>query len=744
MKKVLLLFSCCLLSIACYSQSNQRMNEFISSLMKKMTLEEKIGQTILSGGGIPGYNGKVLDRDEAIRKGYIGATSVGYDYNAALQVQKAVDQSRLKIPVLIGLDVIHGYHTIFPIPLASASSWNLQLIEKSARVAADEATSFGVNWTWSPMVDICRDARWGRIAEGAGEDPFLGAKVAAAMVKGYQGNDLKADNTILSCVKHFAIYGAAEGGRDYNTCDMSKVSMYNYYLPPYKAAIDAGVGTAMSSFNVVDGVPATGNHWLLTELLRNQWHFKGFVVSDAGSIGEMSNHGMGDEQRVGELAMNAGTDMDLGGGNYSRTLKKAVEDKKIPLSVINTACRRILEIKYKLGLFDDPYRYLKAQDRQAHALSNDNLNVARQLADESIVLLKNAQNVLPLRVQGKIAVVGPMGNTRGQLIGTWANASYTTPARSVFEALKETVGNNGSVVYSQGSNFTEEENLYDGSFKTPTDSLIQKAIQDVSDADVIVATVGEPASWSGEARSRVNPSLPECQKRMLKALYQTGKPVVVVVMSGRPLILTDEDKQYSTILEAWHGGTMAGYALSDVLLGKVNPSGKLTTTFPRFVGQIPIYYNSLNTGRPLSDFWATSKYIDCNNKPLYPFGYGLSYTTYSYGKLAADKTQLKGDNDCLHVNLTITNTGNYDGKEIVQLYIGDPAASISRPVKELKGFQKIEIAKGESKNVTFNVTTDLLKFYNSQLKYDWEDGDFNISVGPDSSNLQTIKIHWSK
>lgn len=743
-KGIILLFILSFFVIPVFSQlETKKMNYFVSSLMSRMTLEEKIGQTILSGGNIPGYNGEMLDLDGSIRAGLLGTTSVGYNYDMAVHVQKlACEESRLKIPLLIGLDVIHGYQTIFPIPLASSCSWNMPLIEQSARIAADEATAFGVNWTWSPMVDICRDCRWGRIAEGGGEDPYLGGQIAAAMVRGYQGNNLAAGNTLLACVKHFALYGAAEGGRDYNTADMSKVAMYNYYLPPYKSAIDAGVATVMSSFNVVDGVPATGNRWLLTDLLRNQWNFKGFVVSDANSINEMVNHGMGDGQTVAELAIKAGLDMDLGGGAYAYALKKALKEGRITMEYIDTACRRVLEAKYKLGLFDDPYKYINNKARQADALSPSHLKAARDLADESIVLLKNSDRLLPLKPQGKIAVVGPLGNSRKQLIGTWANSDFDRSARSVYEAIKEYVGDKAQVVYSQGSNYTEEQCLYDGNYSVLTDSLIEKALKVASDADVIIAAVGEPASWSGEARSKSNPSLPECQKRLLKALHSMGKPVVVVLLSGRPLILSEEDHSFSTLVEAWHGGTMAGVALSDMLFGVINPSGKLTTTFPRNIGQIPIYYNSLNTGRPLSDFWATSKYIDCDNTPLYPFGYGLSYTTYQYGKLSLSKMHLKGHKDSLEISVPIKNIGNYDGKEIVQLYIGDPVASISRPVKELKNFQKVFLKQGETKIVSFTITSDNLKFYNSELKSVVEKGIFNIFIGPNSRDLQMGQISY--
>jgi len=723
--------------------SDKKMNSFINSLMKRMTLEEKIGQLNLGGVGSPKIVGSAIGLDEAIKKGNVSAIG-GFDPKAAAEAQKiAVENSRLKIPLMTGLDVIHGYYTTFPIPLASACSWDIPLIEKSARVAANEASAFGINWTFAPMVDICRDPRWGRIAEGAGEDPYLGSIIAQAMVKGFQGNDLSKSNTILACVKHFALYGASEAGRDYNTVSMDPVTMYNYFLPPYKAAFKAGAGSGMSSFNVVNGIPATGNKWLLTDLLRNEWKFKGFMVSDANSIAEMEQHGMGDVQMIAELAINAGLDMDMSSSLFVLCLKKAVKEKRVSIKQIDAACRRILEAKYKLGLFEDPFRYLNTK-LQTQVLSTQNKDAARRLAAESIVLLKNSENTLPIKNCKKIAVVGPLGNVREELLGTWSYPFSKDSMHSVYEALSNALAGKCEVTYSQGANYTESPSIYNGNFSIPTDSLILQALDGAKNADIIIATVGEPATWSGEARSRVNPALPDCQKKMLRELKKTGKPIVVVILSGRPLVLTEENDEFSTIVEAWHGGTMAGEALSDILLGKECPSGKITATFPRHLGQIPIYYNHLNTGRPYSDFWATTKYIDCSNEPLFPFGYGLSYNKYVYGKLSINKTKATGDNDSVIVSINVTNEGKYSGKEIVQLYIGDPAASISRPVIELKDFSKIEFAPGETKTVTFNVTTEKLKFYNQALKYDWEAGDFNIFVGPNSKDLQKLAVKWEK
>jgi len=745
-KRKYILYALILITLHCYSAqatNDKQMNSFINSLMKRMTLQEKIGQLNLGGVGNPKIVGSAIGLDEAIKKGNVSAIG-GFDPKAAAEAQKiAVENSRLKIPLMTGLDVIHGYYTTFPIPLASACSWDIPLIEKSARVAANEASAFGINWTFAPMVDICRDPRWGRIAEGAGEDPYLGSIIAQAMVKGFQGNDLSKSNTILACVKHFALYGASEAGRDYNTVSMDPVTMYNYYLPPYKAAFEAGAGSGMSSFNVVNGVPATGNKWLLTNLLRNEWKFKGFLVSDANSVAEMEQHGMGNFQDVAELAINAGLDMDMSSSLFVLCLEKAVKEKRASVKQIDAACRRILEAKYKLGLFDDPYRYLNSQS-QDQVLSPENKYIARNLATESIVLLKNSENILPIKDCKKIAIVGPLGNVREDLLGTWSYSFSKNSMHSVYEALKSALAEKCEVTYSQGSNYTEEPCVYNGNFSIPTDTLIQQALKDTKNADVIIATVGEPSSWTGEARSRANPSLPECQKKMLQELKKTGKPIVVVVLSGRPLILTEENDEFSTIVEAWHGGTMAAEALSDILLGKECPSGKITATFPRHLGQIPIYYNHLNTGRPYSDFWATTKYIDCSNEPLFPFGYGLSYNKYVYGKLSINKTKAIGDNDSVIVRINVTNEGKYTGKEIIQLYIGDPTASITRPVMELKDFVKVELIPNETKTLKFKITTEKLKFHNQALKYDWEAGDFNIFVGPNSKDLQKLTVKWEK
>ncbi|MGN1256564.1 MAG: beta-glucosidase BglX [Bacteroidaceae bacterium] len=751
-KRGLLLSAVCTLALSAGAQNDEaQMNRFINKLMKKMTLAEKIGQLNLGAGGNPMVINSSLGLEEAAEQGFISSCG-GADMN--LQ-RIAVEKSRLGIPILFGYDVIHGFNTTFPIPLASASSWNMDLIERSAQIAAKEATSFGISWTWSPMVDIARDPRWGRVAEGAGEDPYLGSCIAQAMVRGYQGKNLGSDSTLLACFKHFALYGAAEGGRDYNTADMSRWYMYNFYLPPYKAAVDAGCATGMSSFNVVDGIPATGNSFLLDEVLRKEWGFKGFMVSDAGSVGEIVLHRAGTPEEAARMALTAGLDMDMGSRLYIMYLVKLLKEKKVTMKMIDASVRRILEAKYRLGLFEDPYRYLRLKDdsqRQACMLCDEHVATARQLAGESIVLLKNTENLLPLSPQLKhVAVVGPIGKEASQLYGTWSARPNGDKSRNVPDALRMALGDGCKVTYAQGCLETEGYGNHYGTDGTEQSAdMIAEAVASVQDAEVIIACVGEPSAWTGEVNSRVDIGLPPCQKALLKALKETGKPVVVVVMNGRPLVLSAEDAAFPAIVEAWHGGTSAADALADVLTGKVNPSAKLTITFPRYKGQVPLYYNHLHTGRAIGEYnpeWFASKYIDIpveDNSPLYPFGYGLSYNTYKYDNLRASKTEAKGEKDVITLSIDVTNTGTREGKEIVQLYITDLIASTSRPILELKGFQKLNFKPGETKTVSFSVTPEDLKFYGKNLKYDWESGDFELAIAPNSRDLNKIKIHWEK
>jgi len=758
MKKLGLLFLILAMFIKIQAQ-NEKMNLFINDLMKKMSIEEKIGQLNLTTAGYFVTGNAVNEKlQQKLKSGQIGGmlnASSLVSMKASMDI--AVKESPNHIPLLFGMDVIHGYKTIFPIPLAMSCLWDMTLVEKSTRIAAQEATANGIAWTYSPMVDIARDPRWGRIAEGAGEDPWLGSQVAKAMVKGYQGNDLSLDNTMMACVKHFALYGAAEAGRDYNTVDMSRVTMYNDYLPPYKAAVDAGAGSVMTSFNVIDGIPASGNHWLLTELLRDQWGFKGFVVTDYTATNEMINHGMGDLQEVSALALKAGVDMDMVGEGFLMTLRKSLDEGKVTLKDIDLACRRILEAKYKLGLFTDPYRYMNPDRPAKDVLTAENLKTARDIATRSIVLLKNDKQILPLKKTGTIAVIGPLGNNKADMIGTWAFAGGQDKVFSVVDGLKNIGGNQVNVLYAKGSEFTDNPLLLKNNspFQMPgqkkpeeavvsPEDLLKEALQTAQKADVIVAVLGEPSAWSGEASSMSDISLQKVQENLLKALLETGKPVVLILINGRPMVLSWENSNVSAIVEAWAGGTEAGNGIANVLFGDYNPAGKLTTTFPQSVGQIPLYYNHKNTGRPYdpkNKF--TSKYLDISNDPVYPFGYGLSYTTFEYSDINLDKKQLKGE-EKLTASITLTNTGKVAGEEVVQLYIQDPVASISLPVKELKNFKKVMLQPGEKKEISFEITTDDLKFYNSNLKYDWEPGDFNIYIGTNSRDVKAAKVNWAK
>jgi len=746
-------------SVQTHAQNNDaKMKLYVDALMKKMTLDEKLGQLNLPGAGdiTTGQAGS-SDIAKKIKEGKVGGLFNIKGIEKIRNVQKiAVENSRLKIPLLFGMDVIHGYQTTFPIPLGLSCTWDMQAVEKSARIAANEASADGICWTFSPMVDIARDPRWGRIAEGAGEDAYLGSQIAKAMVKGYQGNDLSKNNTIMACVKHYALYGAAEAGRDYNTTDMSRVRMYNEYFPPYKAAVDAGVGSVMTSFNEVDGIPASGNKWLMTDVLRKQWGFKNFVVTDYTAINEMIDHGMGDLKTVSALALKAGVDMDMVGEGFLTTLTKSLHEGKITQQQINLACRRILEAKFKLGLFDDPYRYCDEKRAQTEIFTDANRKAAREIAAQSFVLLKNQNNILPLKKNGTIALIGPLADNKENMPGTWSVATDFSKAISLLTGLKEVAGNNVKILHARGSNL-DEDSLFEeraGMFgkslhrdSRPANEIIQEAVNIANQSDVIVAALGESAEMSGESSSRSNIEIPQVQKNLLKALLKTGKPVVLVLFTGRPLVLKWESENVPVILNVWFGGSEAGTAIADVLFGNVNPSGKLTTSFPQNLGQVPIYYNHKNTGRPLPEgHWFQkfrSNYLDVSNDPLYPFGYGLSYTTFNYGDVKLSSKSLKG-NQTLTATVNVTNTGNKDGKEVVQLYIRDVAGSITRPVKELKGFQKIDLKQGETKTVTFNITPNDLKFYNYDLKYDWEPGEFQIMIGSNSADVKSASVKWNK
>lgn len=736
----------------------------VDSLMALMTIEEKIGQLNLPAAG--DINTGIAENKGIIPKIKEGKVGGLFNIQGVEKIRKAqqvaVEESRLGIPLLFAMDVIHGYKTVFPIPLGLSTTWDMDLIEQSARVAAQEATADGIAWTFSPMTDITRDPRWGRVSEGFGEDPYLGGQLAQAMVRGYQGDDLLANNTMMACVKHFALYGASEAGRDYNTVDMSRLRMFNDYLPPYKAAIDAGVGTVMASFNELDGVPATGNKWLLTEVLRNQWGFDGFVVSDYTGINEMIAHGMGDLQQVSALALKAGNDMDMVGEGFLTTLMTSLNEGKITEGDIDQACRRILEAKFKLGLFDDPYRYCDVERAKSEIFTEESRQFARKVAAESFVLLKN-ENVLPLGKSGTIAVIGPLANNGENVTGTWSVAADFKQSVSVYHGIKNVLGSSGNVVYAKGANVVADPELEKrfSIFGKPTyrdsrseEALRQEALNVAKTSDVVVAVLGEAAEMAGESSSRSDISLPETQRKLLEALLSTGKPVVVVLLTGRPLAMEWTANNAQAILNTWFGGTEAGNAVADVLFGDVNPSGKLSMTFPRNVGQVPLFYGHKNTGRPLPDGqWFQkfkSNYLDVPNTPLYPFGFGLSYAEFNYGKLEVSSNELKGNQE-LKVMVPITNTSETTGKEVVQLYIRDLVGSTTRPLKELKGFKKVAIEAGSTVTVSFTVTTDDLKFYtynperfDQSMIYDWESGTFEIMVGSSSEDVQSATVNWSK
>ena len=734
-----------------------RMKVFIDGLMAKMTLEEKLGQLNLpSAGDITTGQANSSDIAKKIKEGRVGGLFNIKSVEKIRDVQKvAVEQSRLKIPLIFGMDVIHGYETVFPIPLGLSCSWDMIAIEQSARIAAVEASASGINWTFSPMVDLCRDPRWGRISEGNGEDPYLGSAIAKAMVKGYQGN-LTQNNQIMACVKHFALYGASEAGRDYNTTDMSRIRMYNEYFPPYKAAIDAGVGSVMASFNEIDGIPATGNKWLLTDVLRKQWGFKGFVVTDYTGINEMMDHGMGDLQTVSALALKAGVDMDMVGEGLLTTLAKSLKEGKVTKEEIDMACRNVLVAKYKLGLFTDPYKYCDVSRAAKEVFTTEHRKIARNTAAESFVLMKNEGNILPLKKQGSIALIGPLADAKENMTGTWSVAAVNDAATSLRKGLTEVAGSGVKINYAKGSNLTKDAAIEEratmfgkslGRDKRTDEELLAEAIETAKSSDVIVAALGESAEFSGESSSRTNLDIPEVQKTLLMELVKLNKPIVLVLFAGRPMTLTWEQSNVPAILNVWFGGSEAGYAIPDVLFGAVNPSGKLTTTFPQNVGQIPIYYNHKNTGRPLQEGkWFEkfrSNYLDVSNEPLYPFGFGLSYTKFEYSNIRLSSTTLKG-NQTLTASVDVKNSGSADGKEIVQLYIRDMVGTVTRPVSELKGFQKVMIKAGETKTVEFKISPEDLKFYNSSLKYDWESGDFKMMIGSSSKDVRSAMVRWDK
>jgi len=735
------------------AQTNSpKLSAKVEAIYQQMTIEEKIGQlNLLTPGGA--VTGEVVSKDvnQKIQNGQVGGI---FGIRGAAKVRKAqtiaVENSRLGIPLIVGIDVIHGHQTIFPIPLGLSCTWDMELIEATARQASREATADGLMWTFSPMVDIARDPRWGRIAEGAGEDPYLGSQIAKAMVRGYQQTDLSDPTTMIACVKHFANYGAAEGGRDYATVDMSAVRSHNEYLPPYKAAVDAGVQSIMTSFNVYDYVPASGSKELFTSILREKWGFDGFVVTDYTAINEMIAHGTGDLQKVSADALAAGVDMDMVGEGFLTTLKKSLDEGLILEQHINVACRRVLRAKEQLGLFDDPYKYFDEERAKKEILSEGNRAFAREVAAKSFVLLKNDDNILPLKKKGKIALIGPLADSRRNMLGTWSVSGDHNKAVTVIEGIKESVGYKAEIIYAKGSNITDNEvfaNRINAFGKEvviddrSADDMINEAVAAANQSDVIVAVLGEAADMTGEASSLAHIGLQPEQRKLLEALKSTGKPIIMVLYNGRPMPLVWESKNMNAILDVWFGGTEGGRAVADVLFGDAQPEGRLTTSFPVHVGQVPVYHSMLNTGRPDngSNSKFKSNYLDVPNRPLYPFGYGLSYTTFDYGKVTLSDSILT-TSASLTASLTITNTGKRSGKETVQMYVRDVVGSISRPLMELKGFQKISLAAGESKTVTFTIDNELLKFYNSDLEYGSEEGDFEVMIGRNAEDVQKLSF----
>lgn len=750
MKKIFGILSVSIIGII--TASGYPKNEYlIDSLMSQMSLEEKIGQLNLPvGGDVVSGTAEAAKIDSLILQGHIGGFFNVKGIDAISRFQHlAVEKGPHSIPFFVGADVVHGYATVFPIPLALSCSWDSAAVAQMARISAIEATADGVNWNYSPMVDICRDPRWGRIAESSGEDPYLGSTLAKAYVHGYQGDNIKSDSSLMACVKHFVLYGAAEGGRDYNGVDMSRECMFNYYLPPFQASVDAGVGSLMTSFNLINGQHATACDWLINGVLRHDWKFNGFVVTDYGSITELSRMGVAQEWEAAASALRAGTDMDMVTGRYLADLKSALEKGFITEDMINNACRRVLEAKRRLGLFDNPYKYCNS-DRAARDLyTTEHRLVARDIASKTFVLLKNENNLLPLKKKGRIALIGPLADAGNNMAGCWSGYCKHETHKSILTAFREAVGNEAEIIYSQGSNIyynetTQADCDWGRLIPRVNDAAAHStALVAASKADVVVVAMGESCEMSGKSSSRADITIPDTQRDLLKKLAATGKPVVLLLFTGRPLILDWETENIPAILNVWFGGSEAADAITDVVFGDKMPSGKLTTTFPRAIGQIPIYYNHLPTSHPDYDSSRfnpyCSNYIDVSNKPLYPFGFGLSYTTFKYSTPVLSSDVLPEDG-YLTLSVEVTNTGMYNGTEIVQLYINDPVARIARPVKELKAFKKVEIPSGTTATVEFTITPDMLKYYDAELHFGCDSGEFNVMVGPNSQDVQTLKF----
>ena len=728
------------------------MDRFVTDLMGKMTIREKLGQLNLPSGGDL-VTGSVMNSElsDMIRKEEIGGFFNVKGIKKIYDLQRlAVEETRLKIPLIVGADVIHGYETIFPIPLALSCSWDTLAIQRMARISAIEASADGICWTFSPMVDICRDARWGRIAEGSGEDPYLGSLLAKAYVHGYQGDSMQGKDEILSCVKHFALYGASEAGKDYNTVDMSHLRMYNEYFAPYRAAVEAGVGSVMSSFNIVDGIPATANKWLLTDVLRDEWGFQGLLVTDYNSIAEMSIHGVAPLKEASVRALQAGTDMDMVSCGFLNTLEESLKEGKVTEAQIDAACRRVLEAKYKLGLFADPYKYCDTLRAEKELYTPEHRAVAREVAAETFVLLKNENHLLPLEEKGKIALIGPMADARNNMCGMWSMTCTPSRHGTLLEGIRSAVGDKAEILYAKGSNlisdasYEERATMFGRSLNRDNrtdEQLLNEALTVANQSDIIIAALGESSEMSGESSSRTDLNIPDVQQNLLKELLKTGKPVVLVLFTGRPLTLTWEQEHVPAILNVWFGGSEAAYAIGDALFGYVNPGGKLTMSFPKNVGQIPLYYAHKNTGRPLAQGkWFEkfrSNYLDVDNEPLYPFGYGLSYTTFSYGDIDLSRSTIDMTGE-LTAAVMVTNTGTWPGSEVVQLYIRDLVGSTTRPVKELKGFQKIFLEPGQSEIVRFKIAPEMLRYYNYDLQLVAEPGEFEVMIGTNSRDVKSV------
>jgi beta-glucosidase len=708
------------------------MDHFIDELISKMSLEEKIGQlSLFTTDWSP--TGPTIRKDYAdlIREGKAGAIFNAFSVDFVRDLQKtAVEETRLHIPLIFGYDVIHGHRTIFPIPLAQAASWDTSMIRRVERIAATEASAEGLNWTFAPMVDLARDPRWGRVMEGSGEDTWLGSLISAARVKGFQGSSLADSNTVMACVKHFAAYGAPQGGRDYNTVDISQRSLFEWYLPVYKAAVDAGAGSVMTSFNEIAGVPSTSNKWLLTTLLRNQWKFKGFVVTDYGSINELIPHGVAENQEdAAELSINAGVDMDMQGSAFLNCLADLVKSDRVSEETINNAVRRVLEAKYKLGLFEDPFRYCSKKREEEDLMKPEYLDFARKVVASSCVLLKNDRETLPISKSVRtVAVIGPLADSKTDMLGSWSAAGQADKCVTLLQGIKNKTGGSVTILAERGCNINDGDR-----------SGFGKALSAASRADFVILALGENSSMSGESASRTNISLPGVQLDLAEAIIKTGKPVAVVLFNGRPLAIPELDNIAPAILESWFGGTEAGDGIADILFGDINPSGKLTMTFPVNVGQIPLFYNFKNTGRPINPENPYEKYrsnyLDAPNSPLYPFGYGLSYTTFSYSDIKLDRDTINtGEN--LAASVDITNTGDRDGEEIVQLYIHDVIGDVTRPVKELKGFKKVMIRRGSTITVSFTVSSGDLKYYHQDMTYASDPGEFELFIGTSSDQTK--------